>query len=185
MKARSSEKPGAPKQEAIPGKRTPRQERRAHQYTSSLLERPFLKISGRRHVPVLVNACRVPILRYKKPQPASLSGMIRQTIDAREKRLAKAGELAKLLPLGEDEDEWDRIISRQFHVARDKDLQEPYWTDEIRYALEENRAAHDTHIRKRRKLAEHMTDIVRKEKAMAAKERRERKRRDNSSGIDS
>lgn len=54
----------------------------------SLFDRPLPleKLSGKRHIPVLFNANHIPVLRIKKPQPASLSRFIRQRIEQRQDR---------------------------------------------------------------------------------------------------
>jgi hypothetical protein len=85
----------------------------AHTPRLDVLSRPLpaSALTGRRHVPVLVSAAGLPFLRLTKPQPPSLSRMIRQKLEARQKIWDGVEFLKKLNPLAEDEDEWDEIVT--------------------------------------------------------------------------
>ena len=138
-----------------------------------LLERPHLNITGRRHVPVLVNACRFPFLRIKKPQPPQLSRIISESIKVRERRLSRFQMLLNEMTIAEGEDLWDRILSQEFGLV--SSTKESSWTAVTRAAMAEISEAQNRAIAKRMKMAEKMTDIVEKETALAEEERRNKK----------
>ena len=118
---------------------------------------------------MLVSACRFPFLRIKKPQPAKLGVLIRASITKREARLATTARLQKLLELGEGEDTWDRILADSFpEIPRESSS----WVTVIQHALTEVNNHYERAIRKRMDFAVKMTDIVEKEKALAAEEAR-------------
>ncbi|KAK4695390.1 hypothetical protein P7C71_g2350, partial [Lecanoromycetidae sp. Uapishka_2] len=136
---------------------------------SKVLDRPFQNLSGRRHVPVLVNANRVPILRLKKPQSPFLSRVIRDQVNTREARILLGNKLAGEIPIARGEDTWDHIVARTFGL--DKDTGEEPWTQAIECALHELHEKQDAAIRKRKATAERMHQIVEQEKALAEKEK--------------
>src|SRR6266567_8487297 len=47
--------------------------------------RPRPSVPGTRHIPVIASANGLPFLRFKKPQPANLSRVLNQKLDARNK----------------------------------------------------------------------------------------------------
>lgn len=134
------------------------------------LARPFLKPSGRRHVPVLINANRVPFLRLKKPQPPFLSRMIRDTVKTRELRLARAERFTNEIPIAENEDEWDDILYEHFGL-RVRDPQEDPWDREVNRAFNRNHKLQVEAIQKRADTAAEMYRIVEQEKVLAEEER--------------
>ncbi|KAL9636932.1 MAG: hypothetical protein Q9164_002524 [Protoblastenia rupestris] len=137
-----------------------------------LLERPHVNISGRRHIPKIVNACRFPFLRIKKPQPAQLSRMIGDSITARESRISRSDELQKQIWTAEDEDQWDAILSKELGVSESSG--NGSWITAPRAALDIIRQSHERAIKKRIDMAVRMTDIVEKEAALATEEKRRR-----------
>ena len=137
-----------------------------------LLERPHVNISGRRHVPKIVNACRFPFLRIKKPQPAQLSRMIRDSITARESRISRSDELQKQIWIAEDEDQWDAILWKELGVSESSG--NGSWITAPRAALDIIKQSHERAIKKRIDVAVRMTDIVEKEAALATEEKRRR-----------
>jgi len=130
------------------------------------LDRPFTTLSGRRQVPKLVNANRVPLLRLKKPQSPFVSRIIRDTIDTRERRITLANKLDEQLPIARDEDEWDDILSYQFGL---EDHQQ--WSHELRLAIRENGSLQAAATQKRTDIAARMHSIVQQEKALAIGEK--------------
>jgi hypothetical protein len=82
---------------------------RRHPDTISILSRPRPVVSGRRHVPVLINACGVPFLRIKKPQPLNLSRVLHRKIAQRWRLVGHRERLMHELYFAEDEDEWDSL----------------------------------------------------------------------------
>jgi len=132
---------------------------------SKTLDRPFTSLSGRRRVPKIVNANRVPLLRLKKPQSPFVSRIIRDTIDTRERRITLANQLDEQLPLAMDEDDWDKILFDQFGLEDDLS-----WSHELRLAIEKNGTLQTAATQKRIDLAARMHSIVQQEKALAIEE---------------
>lgn len=158
--------------------KSPRRNANSFPGATRTLARPFLNLSGRRHVPVLINANRVPFLRLKKPQPPFLSRIIRDTINARENRLARADGLTSELPMAEDEDQWDYILYEHFgsHYRHTEetpwgDPEERPWGWELKQALEHNNNMQIEAIQKRIDISAKMHDIVEQETALAEEEK--------------
>ena len=135
-----------------------------------ILDRPYQNLSGRRHVPVLVNANRVPFLRIKKPQPPLLSRIIRNIIKTRNLRILSGERLAKELPFAQDEEEWDHILYELAGVDS-RNLLEPRWHHEVKQAIDDNHRLQVGAIQKRADVSAKMYAIVEKEKALAQEEK--------------
>ena len=134
------------------------------------LDRPYQNLSGRRHVPILVNANRVPILRIKKPQPPFLSRIIRDTVKTRNHRILRGERLANELPIAQDEDEWDHNL-RKLAGLDSRNLLEPRWHHEIKRAIDDNNQLRVGAIQKRAEVSAELHAIVEKEKALAQEEK--------------
>ncbi|KAL2043642.1 hypothetical protein N7G274_003949 [Stereocaulon virgatum] len=134
-----------------------------------VLDRPYANISGRRHVPKLVNANRVPFLRFKKPQSPFLSRIIRDTIKTREARYLLAARLQDLLAHANDEDLWDWTLAEYAGISRSDS--EQAWSSEIHQALAELASLQAKARNKRVSMATQMQAIVEKEKALAMEDR--------------
>ena len=134
------------------------------------LARPFQNLSGRRHVPVLTNANRVPFLRLKKPQPPFLSRIIRDTVRTRELRITRAERLSSEIPTAEDEDEWDGILYKHFGLNYRGPQAKP-WQREVKQAFDSNHILQVEAIQKRADIAAEMYAIVQQEKALAEEEK--------------
>ena len=137
---------------------------------SRTLARPFLNLTGRRHVPVLVNANRVPFLRIKKPQPPFLSRIIRDTVKLREHRLEREARLSREIPFAKDEDEWDQILY-EYSGVKQGSLEDPPWRREVRRAFDTNHKQQVAAIQKRTDLSAKLFAIVEQEKALAQEEK--------------
>lgn len=135
-----------------------------------VLARPFQDLSGRRHVPVLINANRVPFLRLKKPQPPFLSRIIRDTVRTRELRITRAERLSSEIPIAEDEDQWDKTLYEHFALPY-RDPQEKPWEREVKQAFDNNHKLQVEAIQKRADTAAEMYAIVQQEKALAQEEK--------------
>ena len=125
-------------------------------------------------MPVLVNANRFPFLRIKKPQPASLSGIIRSTARTREKRLLRTEALKQERITALDEQQWDEILEDQLGVERDEVEKSVSWQGAIDDSIREIRQRTDRAVKERIVMAESMTDIVDKEAALAQEEHLQR-----------
>ncbi|KNG88979.1 hypothetical protein ANOM_002188 [Aspergillus nomiae NRRL 13137] len=123
---------------------------RRHPDATSILSRPRPVVSGKRRVPVLVNARGVPFLRIKKPQPKNLSGVIR---------------LDRELLFANDEDNWDALTT-----GSEPDT----WAEGVKDALGTlNQQIHDSD-KKNIELAEAMWNIVLAERKLAAEEEKQK-----------
>ncbi|KAF2182239.1 hypothetical protein K469DRAFT_586944 [Zopfia rhizophila CBS 207.26] len=129
--------------------------------------RPYTKVSGPRHVPILCSANGIPFLRLKKPQPPSLSRILRQKLDKRIKKFDQKTLLLNYwMPLAKHEDEWDYIIRRELGGEGES----VKWVDAVRKAEIENTIAYERDIARTREIAERMQRIVDSETALAIKE---------------
>lgn len=138
--------------------------RKKHPDAVSILARPFQKVSGKRRVPVLVNARGVPFLRIKKPQPSNLSGFLRAKLKKRWSFIENRERLNIEHLFARDEDEWDRLTR----------IREPCkWTEEVTSALGDVSAKITKFDTANKVMAAKMWQIVLKERALAAKEESE------------
>jgi hypothetical protein len=151
---------------------------------SELSQRPrphsALGGSGIRRVPKLVNANGIPILRLKKPQPASLSRIIRQKLNVRTRRVETRNFCQReLLPLLEQEDKWDQTLLSVIPdkaVARDIQRGEN-WVYEIEEYLKQSETLHRSSLYRNKEVADRMFDIVRQEQVLAKQEKMMRQRK--------
>lgn len=159
-----------PQTKAAGAQKVPKIHAKPYPGTTRVLARPFLNLSGRRHVPVLVNANRVPFLRLKKPQPPFLSRIIRDNVKTREIRLTKAARLASEVPIAQDEDQWDQILQDHYGL-NDHNPEEKPWDREVKRAFDRNHRLQVEAIDKRAKLSAKMYAIVEQEKVLAKEEK--------------
>lgn len=131
--------------------------------------RPYAKVSGPRHVPVLASANGVPFLRLTKPQPPALSRVLRQRIQQKINLFDVKVLLANWwLPICKQEDKWDALIDAQL-TERDDTVR---WTDAVRIAERENHEAYERDNAKDRDLTRKMQGIVDLETRLALREGR-------------
>ncbi|KAI9766065.1 MAG: E2 ubiquitin-conjugating protein mms2 [Geoglossum simile] len=140
-----------------------------------VLSRPYLKISGKRHIPKLVILpTGIPFLRFKKPQSPFLSRVLRTKINWRQKLLDRRDRLLEEKVLAAGEDNWDRLL-REHHCVEQGQDANPAWTEiyvkciGLVFQAEEDSRARD------RKLVSRMQQIVEKERALAEREKREKR----------
>ncbi len=139
-----------------------------------VLDRPFKEISGRRHVPKLINANKVPILQFKKPQSPFLSRIIRDTIKTRQKRVDLQHKLKDQVQWAQGEDVWDFVLRKSFGLEQDQS-EEP-WSYQPQLSHDQVQAHHMAAANKQVKIAAKMHAIVEKEKALAHEEKLEKHR---------
>ena len=161
-----------------------------------VLERP-LPLSeikgGKRRVPNLVDAQGLPMLRYSKPQPVSLSRMIRQRIQWEAGRWRKKHELEADMEIARWEDQWDGLVEEEMQEearlrlpangssADSKAMsgaaqgEEPSWVTEAERANGGVWAQIQQFGEKKAAMAEKMWQIVLKERELGEKEKREAK----------
>jgi hypothetical protein len=114
---------------------------------------------------VLVSARGVPFLRFKKPQPRNLSGVIRNKLDRRQKWIDRRDRLQVELLFAGDEDVWDGITNMEDSVL---------WTEELYTAFRDVKEKTKNEDMKNKEMAEKMWQIVLAERELAEKEERER-----------
>ncbi|KAJ5640536.1 Ubiquitin-conjugating enzyme spm2 [Penicillium herquei] len=141
-----------------------KQTQRRHPNTPSILSRPNLEISGKRHVPVLVNARGIPFLRLKKPQPKNLSGVIRAKLEKRWNRIVLRERLQTDLLFAKDEEAWDRI------TGITSERESGTWSEAVKTALDSVRAKIIETDQQNREMAEKMWNIVLQERKLAEEE---------------
>ncbi len=160
-----------------------------------ILERP-LPLSeikgGKRHVPELIAAHGVPFLRYSKPQPVSLSRIIRQRGRRHQKWWTQKEELEADRKVAEWEDEWDDIVEDQAADERRPnhyntapwqwsygsgkvDRSESTWSYEVQVAENEVMQTIRAEDRYYADMGKKMWEVVIKERELAAQEKREAK----------
>ena len=139
-----------------------------------VLDRPFKEISGRRHVPKLINANKVPILQFKKPQSPFLSRMIRDIIETRQKRVDLQHRLKEQVQWAREEDAWDSALRKS--AGLEKDPSEERWSYQPQLSHDQVQARHSAAANKQVKIAAKMHEILEKEKALALAEKLEKYR---------
>ncbi|THV87071.1 hypothetical protein D6D29_01004 [Aureobasidium pullulans] len=152
--------------------------------TLSLRPRPAFTLPSRRRIPVLVNANKIPILRFTKPQPAILSQYIRSRLVLRQKRLDLKLKLETDMEIAKAEDEWDRILfARGIKEESGNEVdvfgrrqKRTTWTAAIYEALGQTYKAIEDEGVKNKEMAKRMVGIIDREKELAEVERKERQR---------
>ena len=139
-----------------------------------VLDRPFKETSGHRHVPKLINANKVPILQFKKPQSPFLSRMIRDIIKTRQKRVDLQHKLKEQVQWARGEDAWDFALRKS--IGLEQDQSEEQWSYQPQLSHDQVHARHSAAANKQVKIAAKMHAIVEKEKALALEEKWERHR---------
>lgn len=144
---------------------------------------PLEQLSGERKVPVLFTANHIPVLRFTKPQPTSLSGYITNRIVQRQKRHDRRQMLEEALKLAGEEDRWDSIVQQFSGIDgrksssggwRVQPAKEGLWRDVVVEALDAVLAKLEREKELNRIMAVKMQGVVDRETAMAEKEARER-----------
>lgn len=134
---------------------------RRHPDAIPITSRPRPIVSGKRQVPVLINARGVPFLRIKKPQPMNLSGALRSKLENRWRRIERRESLEAALVMAKAEDAWDELTHNK----------EPdTWSQVISDALMEvNDKIRESDLQNK-KLARDMWNVVLAERKLAAEE---------------
>jgi hypothetical protein len=151
---------------------------------TSIFDRPLPleKLSGKRHIPVLFSANRIPVLRIKKPQPASLSRYIDQRVKSRQEMHDKHDRLREELTIARCEDEWDDLTDGHCEdksgtaeaMSGFNKYAEPAWTNAVSEALSTLSARMRAWKEKNRIMAEKMQAVVDRETELYEKEKMER-----------
>ncbi|RDW94146.1 uncharacterized protein DSM5745_01468 [Aspergillus mulundensis] len=134
-----------------------------HPEARPILERPRAVVSGKRRIPTLVNASGIPFLRISKPQPQSLSRLIRGKIVQRQKWIDRRDRLELEVLFCKDEDQWDDLTTG----CEDGEQ----WSSALRTAIHDIRVQIREDNEKRAALAKSMWNIVLAERELAEKEK--------------
>ena len=147
---------------------------------------------GQRRVPNLISAQGVPFLRYSKPQPISLSRVIRQKQERDQKRFNRQEAFKADIITAQWEDQWDELVeaqmakeqsqvehkrrsTKEFHRFAEEDSREASWGHEVVIAERELYQQIRQSDEKNVELGRKMWEIVVKERELAAQEKREAK----------
>lgn len=153
----------------------------------SILDRPIPleKLKGKRHVPILFNANRIPVLRIQKPQPESLSRYIHKRVLQRQKWLDEKARLQVEQKVAVLEDEWDDLMGdllgdseelvEHTSVLGEEPDYEASWEDTVSLAVWDVHARLIGEKEKNRIVAKRMQEVVDREKALFEQERAERR----------
>jgi hypothetical protein len=138
---------------------------------------PRPTVQGIRRVPVLVDANGLPFIRYKKPQPENVSRMLRQKLEQRQKLWNHLHNLESyFLPLAEYEDKWDAIVERNTGKKLDGVDREATFWNEMKAAKISTQELMRKEVTKQKDRVQVMTNIILKERELAALERDERRK---------
>ncbi|KAI9846106.1 MAG: hypothetical protein M1837_004362 [Sclerophora amabilis] len=158
---------------------------------TSVLSRPHLIVSGRRHVPKLVNAGSFPMLRFKKPQSLFLSRVLREKIRQKAKRWGAVNKLEEEgLAMAEMEDDWEGFLSDQWsneaemggnvhaeNVANRIDAEDPQFKQSMSETIESLYSDIEKQDINNRELATKMQQIVDQEQELVDEEKRNRRQK--------
>ncbi|TDZ37102.1 hypothetical protein CTRI78_v011168 [Colletotrichum trifolii] len=118
---RPKKKPRRPKRIARPLIERVSEPGRPPEFVSNFFPRPRHVFKGRRKIPqVVVTASGDAFLRYKRPQPVTLSKILRRKA-ARKHRLSELSTTEfenELLPQAMDEDMWEELVDEMLGVRR-------------------------------------------------------------------
>ena len=158
-------KPPPPERDSVPYGIPPE-----HKFLNNF---PRQSVDGERRVPFYVRANGFPMVRYKKPQPETLSRTLRQLITQKQKRFDRIQSITEFyLPVAENEDKWDKILAKQFGSVYNE--QDGSWAAEMQQALEDVNRALKERTLKSQELGAHMLGIVNQEQQLADEEALER-----------
>lgn len=143
-----------------------------------VLSRPYPgPLSGRRHVPKLVYAQALPILRFKKPQSPYLSRVIRDKLNDWQKMMSRVQDFSIRLDEARQEDRWDDMV-RDFcgrPASHKNGENEPRWASEVVEATKDLNRKIRMEKERRARTAKEMYRIVVEERNLAEAERDQRR----------
>ena len=146
------------------------QKSEAKEAVSSILDRPYPVVSGRRCVPHLINTPGMVFLRYKKPQPQIINQLIISRYLGHIRRDDRTDLLEDLINTGKLEDNWDRMLERNCGLKRADDGNVS-WAAESSESLAEVLATVKRHTRRESRWTRELKKVRDKEKALAEQER--------------
>ncbi|KAF2088978.1 hypothetical protein K490DRAFT_14505, partial [Saccharata proteae CBS 121410] len=133
--------------------------------------RPLEELSGVRHVPKIYSANMIPVLRFSKPQPRSISRIINNKVDQRQRRIDLIDELQNHgFEMGSWEDDWDDLLEEMHGVPNEDDERGEGWTYEMRASVKTLYADIRSAKEQNRRFAKKMQTIIDQETALAEEE---------------
>ena len=146
------------------------QKSESNEAVSSILDRPYPVVSGRRCVPHLINTPGMVFLRYKKPQPQIINQLVISRYLGHIRRYDRTYMLEDLINLGKLEDNWHRMLERNCGLKLADDGNGS-WAAESCESLAEVSATVKRHSRRESRWTRELTKVRDKEKALAEQER--------------
>lgn len=137
--------------------------------------RPKSELSGRRHVPKLIDANANPMLLFKKPQSEFLSRVLSDKIKKKQKQVDTIDRAELLIDMGNDEETWDRIIPNSSANTSEKS-----WSYEAFRTMKVYQGRIKADNDNDQKLASKFLSIVDQERTLFEQERKERKMQKNA-----
>ncbi|MCJ1262783.1 hypothetical protein MMC22_002653 [Lobaria immixta] len=144
-----------------------------HPNNKPVLSRPFPTLAGRRHVPKLFVGNQMPFLMIKKPQSTYLGRIIRDQIDARQKRIFRRDRLKDQILIERMEDEWDKIVESNCGISF---MGEGSWAEESVKAMAGLLKVVRRNDDRTLIIAGKMQEIVEEEQALADMEKIQRRK---------
>ena len=148
-----------------------------------VLPRPF--VTGKRYVPRIVSASGMPMLRRSSKQPENLSSVIRGRLRQKQRQVDTRDTIVnEYLPLAHAEDEWDRIIWKEFGIRTEWEFISIFhceealgqkWSMVYFQMLIDNAKMVDETLKKKEATVRRMMEIIDQEEELAEKEKEERK----------
>ncbi|CAI6246790.1 unnamed protein product [Periconia digitata] len=137
---------------------------------STLDVRPYAKVSGPRHVPILASANGIPFLRLGKPQSPVLSRTIRYKLKSRIERFDSKVVLSNYwFPIASQEDVWDTLLEEHCEL-KDETNTSITWVGAIEQAIRQETMIYEADLADDRALRQKMMGIVDAETKLAEQE---------------
>lgn len=124
----------------------------------------------------MIDANHTPILRFKKPMPANLSRLIRDTGEQRVKRHDLLEKLFDMLELANAEDNWDALTRKFGGPGNSRQDEGLPWNLEVRKAIAELESLMSRKRQKTMEIAARMERIIEQEEMLKEQERRSKPR---------
>jgi hypothetical protein len=138
---------------------------------------PRPNVEGIRKAPFFVSASQLPFVRWKKPQPAYVSRVIRDLQEQRQHRHNRRYALIDyFIPLAKHEDEWDKrmiLLTEREHL---KGRADGTWVAPMLAQLDDVNQSITEMNKKSSDLAKRMLNVVNQERELVETEKIERRR---------
>ena len=142
--------------------------------SKSILDRPYKRVSGRRTIPRLISANGIPFLRYKKPQPRSLSRYLNDRAVQHQRNTDRCHEYERQVQIAKLEDAWDRKVDHYCRLNEWEELRRT-WNEAPTNALNDLINRMKWRARSNKKMAMNMYHVMEEERRLAEQEKKERR----------